>query len=159
MMHEHRQSDDGIVPAKSPNKPRRLGAEEMEGRPSAKGNAQHGCMSRTQSRTRHVNSSGVHTSARRRHNPRQEPDAVIPLVRIREGGGSQEPSLPRPSVQVWPEMPHGQGCAAEARRDGSTVPLAASRARSNPPPLCRGGPGRGEPGEYRTGPAPGLGMP
>ena len=87
MMHEHRQSDDGIVPTKSPNKPRQLGAEEMEGRPSAKGKAQHGCMSRTQSRTRHVTSGGVHTSARRRQYPRQEPDAVIPLVRIREGGG------------------------------------------------------------------------
>jgi RNA-directed DNA polymerase len=50
MMHEHRQSDDGIVPAKSPNKPGQLGAEEMEGRPSAKGNELQSTMPRTQGR-------------------------------------------------------------------------------------------------------------
>jgi hypothetical protein len=126
MMYEHRQSDDGIVPAKSPNKPRRLGAEEMEGRPSAKGNAQQGCMSRTQGRTRHVKSSGVHTSARRRHHPRQEPDAVIPLVRICEGGGSQEPSLPRPAQPPAPRAPCTQGTLYPAPLPALARRLAAA---------------------------------
>jgi hypothetical protein len=31
-----------------------------------------------------------------RHHPRQEPDAVVPLVRIWAGGGPRGPSLPRP---------------------------------------------------------------
>lgn len=38
MIHGHGQSDDGIVPEKSPNKPQ--GAEGREGRPPVKGNAQ-----------------------------------------------------------------------------------------------------------------------
>ena len=38
MMNEQGQSDGGIVPKKSANKPE--GAEQMEGRPPTKGNAQ-----------------------------------------------------------------------------------------------------------------------
>ena len=33
-----------------------------------------------------------------RHDSRQEPYAVVPLVRICAGGGEQSPSLPRPNV-------------------------------------------------------------
>ena len=51
MTHELRQSDDCIVPKKSPNKPWENGAEGMEGRQSAKGNEPQSPMSRTQSRT------------------------------------------------------------------------------------------------------------
>ena len=48
MIDEHGQSDGGIVPQKSPNKPQ--GAEGMEGRPPVKGNAQEDPSHRTQSR-------------------------------------------------------------------------------------------------------------
>lgn len=49
MIDERRQSDGGIVPAKSPNNP--PGLEEMEGRPPVKGNAPEHPSPRTQSRT------------------------------------------------------------------------------------------------------------
>ena len=49
MINGCRQSDDGIVPEKSPNKPQ--GEEGMEERPSAKGNEQEHPSHRTQSRT------------------------------------------------------------------------------------------------------------
>lgn len=48
MIDEHGQSDGGIVPAKSSNKPQ--GAEKTEERPPAKGNAPEGPSRRTQSR-------------------------------------------------------------------------------------------------------------
>jgi RNA-directed DNA polymerase len=38
-MHEGRKSDDRVVPAKPSNKPARAGAEAVEGRRSAEGNA------------------------------------------------------------------------------------------------------------------------
>jgi len=50
MKDDFRQSDDGVVPGKSPNAPKPKGAEGMEGRPSAKGNAVQPAMPRTQSR-------------------------------------------------------------------------------------------------------------
>jgi RNA-directed DNA polymerase len=49
MIHGHGQSDGGIVPERSPNKPQ--GAEGMEGRPPVKGNAQERPYHRMQSRT------------------------------------------------------------------------------------------------------------
>jgi RNA-directed DNA polymerase len=49
MIAGHGQSDGGIVPEKSPNKPQ--GAEGMEGRPPVKGNAQERPYHRMQSRT------------------------------------------------------------------------------------------------------------
>lgn len=49
MIDEHGQSDGGIVPEKSSNKPQ--GAEGMEGRPPVKGNGQEHPSPRTQSRT------------------------------------------------------------------------------------------------------------
>ena len=36
-----------------------------------------------------------------RHDRLQEPDAVIPLVRICEGGDPQGSSLPRPGLRIW----------------------------------------------------------
>jgi RNA-directed DNA polymerase len=51
MTSEHRQSDGGIVPGKSPNKPGTIsGAEEIEGSPPAKGKALQSPRPRTQSR-------------------------------------------------------------------------------------------------------------
>lgn len=49
-MYEHRQSDGCIVPEKSSNKPEQAGAERMEGRQPAKGNARARPMPRTQGR-------------------------------------------------------------------------------------------------------------
>ena len=49
MINGHGQSDGGIVPERSPNKPQ--GAEGMEGRPPVKGNAQERPYHRMQSRT------------------------------------------------------------------------------------------------------------
>ena len=50
MQRATRQSDEGIVPMKSANKTGEPEAELMEGRPSAKGKAKQGPMSRTQGR-------------------------------------------------------------------------------------------------------------
>jgi hypothetical protein len=49
MINGRRQLDGGIVPEKSPNKPK--GAEEIEGRPPVEGKAQEHPSPRTQSRT------------------------------------------------------------------------------------------------------------
>lgn len=86
MMHGHRQSDEGVVPAKSPNKSAQVEAEGMEGRPSAKGNVSFSVpcpghsagkgMSVTWERIRRAKAPA------QRHDLRQEPDAVIPPVRI-----------------------------------------------------------------------------
>jgi hypothetical protein len=58
MIDEHGQSDGGIVPEKSSNKPQ--GAEKMEGRPPVKGNEQGHTSPRTQSRTSEVQKVLVH---------------------------------------------------------------------------------------------------
>ena len=92
MMNGHGKSDSSVVPQKSPNKAGHMAAaEEAEGRGLAKGNPQQQNASRTRSR------SGAHSALEqvrevasnappRRHHLRQEPDAGIPLVRIRGGG-------------------------------------------------------------------------
>lgn len=49
-MHEHEKSDRGVVPMKSPNNAERTAAEEMEGRPLAKGNSRERNAPRTQCR-------------------------------------------------------------------------------------------------------------
>jgi len=87
MMYEHRQSDGCIVPAKSSNNPEPTGMEGREGRQPAKGNAQQCSMPRTQGRIHDmpVALEGIRL-ARRRHDPRQEPDAVTPCAMSRTEG-------------------------------------------------------------------------
>ena len=103
MRSEFRQSDSGVVPAKSLNKPgKETGAEEMEGRPLAKGKRLQSPMPRTQGRMTGMSEAlerlrDAARPAANRHDLRQEPDAVTPLVRICAGGGQQWPSLPRPT--------------------------------------------------------------
>ena len=89
------KSDTLIVPRKRPNNGH-CPAEVMEGRGVAKGNAGEAPTHRTQSRDRvSMGLEGVRAAARReitrryasRHDPRQEPYAVMPLVRICAGGG------------------------------------------------------------------------
>jgi hypothetical protein len=68
-----------------------VGAEQMEGRRLVKGNAEACSMSRTLRRPRHASGTNPHTTGgvyARRHNLRQEPDALVALVRIC-GGGAQ----------------------------------------------------------------------
>ena len=115
MMYERGKSDGPIVPGKSPNngdgnrldrcRPAPSSAEGMEGRGPAEGNRRATRTGRTQCRKNPV--SQALTPIRRegravfivfssvRHNPRQEPDAVLPHVRICAGGGPKGPSLPR----------------------------------------------------------------
>jgi len=115
MMYEGGKSDGPIVPEKSPNngdgnrldwsRPVPPPAEGMEGRGPAKGNRRVSRTRRTQCRIFRV--LQVLTPIRWkerivvivfpsiRHYPRQEPDAVIPHVRICAGGGPKGPSLPR----------------------------------------------------------------
>ena len=98
MMNGRRKSDSCVVPAKSANKLTPLvSAEQMEGRRLVKGNAGACSMSRTLCRTQlasgtNLHTIGVHAS---RHYLRQEPDALVALVRICGGGVQQCASLLR----------------------------------------------------------------
>ena len=105
------KSDTPIVPRKRPNNGHSP-AEAVEGRGVAKGNAGEAPTHRTQSRARvSMGFNGVREAARRarrvlllgrldepsrrcasRHDPRQEPYAAMPLVRVCAGAGSN----PRP---------------------------------------------------------------
>jgi hypothetical protein len=118
MMHERGKSDGPIVPAKPPNngggtrldlgRPKSSSAEEVEGRGPAKGNRRESRTLWTQCRNtgrtrfsrRYVGRDVKFVSLcpSTRHYPRQEPDAVIPPVRICAGGGPKGPSLPRPRI-------------------------------------------------------------
>ena len=116
MTHERGKSDGPIVPAKPQNngggtrldlgRPKSSPADEAEGRGPAKGNRRESRTLRTQCRNtgrtrfsrRYVERDVVMLVMSRpfpRHYPRQEPDAVIPPVRICAGGGPKGPSLPR----------------------------------------------------------------
>ena len=94
-MHGYRKSDSSVVPKKFPNKAGQPVAEEMEGRGLAKGNMRQQNASRTQCRTHapreleQVRLAVAMALPHGRHHPRQEPDAVVPLVRIRGGGHGQ----------------------------------------------------------------------
>ena len=95
MMNGHGKSDSSVVPEKSPNKAGQPVAEEMEGRGLAKGNMRQQNASRTQCRTHapseleQVRLAVATALPPGRHHLRQEPDAVVPLVRIRGGGHGQ----------------------------------------------------------------------
>lgn len=99
------KSDAPIGPEKRPNNGD-CPAEVVEGRGAAEGSAGETPTHRTRSRGRvSMGLEGVREAARRcasRHDPRQEPYAVVPLVRICAGGGGQPPSLPRPPVSSPP---------------------------------------------------------
>jgi len=102
MMYGRRKSDSRVVLTKSANNLALLvSAEQMEGRRLVKGNAGACSMSRTQCRTRPASGTnlctiGVHAN---RHYLRQEPDALVALVRICGGGVQQCASLLRLRVK------------------------------------------------------------
>ena len=101
MMYECRKSYSSIVPEKPPNKAsRKVAAEAGEERELAKGNPPGCAKHRTQSRIRmhdaqervghganKVDEIPVHTLWP--YHPRQEPDAVVPHVRVCGGGRGQ----------------------------------------------------------------------
>ena len=95
MMNEHGKSDSRIVPTKPPNKdvgqPPVVGppsAEAVEGRRLAKGNPHQQTMLRTQRRVGmpHELERIRQAATLWRHDPRQEPSAVVPLAGICAGG-------------------------------------------------------------------------
>ena len=117
MMDGQGKSDRLIVPKKATNKPGELGAEALEGRGLAKGNLRQRDTDRTQSREsvssalervrqaaqREIGagqpSASIMTPLLRaawRHDPRQEPGAVVPHAGICGGGAPQGASLLRP---------------------------------------------------------------
>ena len=98
MMNGRRKSDSRVVLAKSVNKLTPLvSAEQMEGRRLVKGNVGACGMPRTQCRTRLAGGTNLHTMGvhANRHHLRQEPDALVALVRICGGGVPQCASLLR----------------------------------------------------------------
>ena len=99
MMNGGRKSDSCVVPTKSANKLTPVvRAEQMEGRRLVKGNAEACSMPRTLRRPRHASGTSPQTIGdvyANRHNLRQEPDALVALVRICGGGAQQCASLLR----------------------------------------------------------------
>jgi len=98
MMNGRRKSDSRVVLTKSANNlTPAVSAEQMEGRRLVKGNAGACSMSRTLCRTRPASGTNLHTIGvhASRHYLRQEPDALVALVRICGGGAQQCASLLR----------------------------------------------------------------
>ena len=88
MMHERGRSDPVIVAMKPANKTERSVAELAERRAGTKGNANQQSTSRTLSRNERDTGAGAH-AAGCRQNPRWEPYAGKPHVRICAGGAQQ----------------------------------------------------------------------
>src|SRR5713226_9840316 len=98
MMNGRRKSDSRVVLTKSANKLMPLvSAEQMEGRRLVKGNVGACSRFRTQRRTRPASGTTLHTIGvhASRYHLRQEPDALVALVRICGGGVQQCASLLR----------------------------------------------------------------
>jgi hypothetical protein len=108
MMHESRKSYSSIVPEKPPNKASsKEAAEAGEERELVKGNPPWCAILRTQSRIRMHDAQervghGAHKAdeipvrALWSYHPRQEPDAVVPHVRVCGGGRGRPRFLLRP---------------------------------------------------------------
>jgi hypothetical protein len=99
MMHGGGKSDEAIVARKSANKAERSAAEPVERRAEAKGNAGQHSTYRAQNRSR-VSQALVRIRRRSPLDPRWEPYAGKPHVRICAGGAQQWASLPRPRKRV-----------------------------------------------------------
>jgi hypothetical protein len=85
MMYGHEKSDPAIVAGKPANKAERSAAELVEPRAGTEGNASQQRTRRTQRRIS-VPSAGAHTASNCRLDPRWEPYAGKPHVRICAGG-------------------------------------------------------------------------
>jgi hypothetical protein len=131
-MNEPRKSDSPIVPMKAPNKAGQPAAEAVEGRGLAKGNPPQQNAPRTQCRPgassalervrQAVAQDGTYPCCAQswRHHLRQEPDAVVPHVRIRGGGHGQPWSLLRPPAP--PQLhPASRDCVKLAKTMDSNL--------------------------------------
>jgi hypothetical protein len=97
-MNGQEKSDSAVVAGKPTNGARRLAEEPVEPRAGAKGNVGQKSTRRAQNRgsvSQALDRIRRRAAAPRRHHPRQEPYAGIPLVRICAGGAQQRASLPR----------------------------------------------------------------
>ena len=138
--HAAEESDRGIVPMKRSNNDPGWSAENAEGRLRVKENTCLPC-------TRPTLSGDAACLRGRRgcgrrcaaccHHPRQEPYAVIPLVRICAGGGQQWPSLPRPRGQ---EVARNCGDAANATASTGTAGVKSWLAGCPSRTFCIPGP-------------------
>ena len=96
-MNEHDESDSPIVPWKQTNKAATAVAEPVEGRELAKGNSREQNASRTQCRNDAPSAlERIRDETPSRHDPRQEPGAVVPHAGIRPGGGLTPSAKGRP---------------------------------------------------------------
>jgi ParB-like chromosome segregation protein Spo0J len=99
MMYGRGKSDEAVVAGKPANKAERSAAESVKRRAEAKGNASQQRTLWTQGQAARVTGAGrmrTITSAMERSDPRWEPYAGKPHVRICAGGEEQSSSLPRP---------------------------------------------------------------
>ena len=94
MMHGHEKSDPAIVAVKPTNKAERSAAESVEPRAGTKGNADQQSTRRTQSRISVSQALDRIRQATAVTDPRWEPYAGKPHVRICAGGARQLASLP-----------------------------------------------------------------
>ena len=86
-MHAAGASSDP-TPRKQANKTAKAAAEPVEGRGLAKGNSREQNASRTQCRADAPSAlERIREGPPSRHDPRQEPGAVVPHAGIRAGGG------------------------------------------------------------------------
>ncbi len=121
-MYGDGKSDRPIVPRKPTNNsghgeawphPVQPLAESVEGRGRAEGNSRQDAGSRTQSRTTPQNAlARIRQAAKAsgRHDPRQEPGAVVPHAGICPGGAPQGASLPESLIFIpLPRVGHGGG--------------------------------------------------
>ena len=135
-MNEHGKSDGPIVPQTPANNgggnrfdmshPAASPAEQVEGRGPAKGNLLRGSEDRTQNRKslqvalERIRKVGVTPG---RHDPRQEPGAVIPHAGICPGGAPQGAFLPEssPNSNVGVTIIFEMAYAASQLRDASAA--------------------------------------
>jgi hypothetical protein len=121
MMHGGGKSDEAIVARKSANKAERSAAEPVERRAEAKGNAGQHSTYRAQNRSR-VSQALVRIRRRSPLDPRWEPYAGKPHVRICAGGAQQWASLPRPKRARRTTRGHASLCppyaTAQLQGDG-----------------------------------------
>ena len=94
MMYGHEKSDPAIVAGKPTNKAERSAAELVERRAGTEGNAGQLSTRRTLSRVSVTQGVGSHTATAAVVDPRWEPHAGKPHVRICAGGARQLASLP-----------------------------------------------------------------
>jgi hypothetical protein len=149
VMNEHEKSDGLIVPKKPPNKVGcdrlrrwwREGGWPREGRSSMTRTGLSAGLCVPNMLSAHVSA----TFAAPTYDPRWEPDAVIPHVRICGGGGGQPPSLllpngndgsgvtdngapPRSALDRWKES--AAGAAVHAGHDGLAKIVTGSALRA-----------------------------